>query len=732
LFYPSQDYAPIGSLKARYRPLGLVAQGQFGKVYCAVHRASGRLVALKLLDRQRSTTSQFLRELSSLLTLRHPALTQLRAIEQTEAGRCLVLDYSSGGTLRQLLESPVLPRRDLMLGCLLQILEGLAYAHRQGIIHCDVKPENILVRLDPQGWRACLTDFGIAQSHLGSDVIGCIPELECGGSPAYMAPERFAGEAYRASDLYSVGIILYEVLLGDRPFHGSPNALREAHRQEAVKFSKPLDIASQKLLYRALSKSPDLRYASAEAMAESLRKALKTASPQPGRAAPTTAPLFTQLTSEAALAWPDRSLIMDWPLPELEQPELEPSLAGRCCVGILPAMALAPISQQATAAERAAVADSVFPAVPNKLPPQLWVSRGLNLKGLVLNGPSLPSDCSKSHPSGAWQRLALAPADSSLAIRDVVLNAGSGFALTRTALYRWSLAGECDLAQPQLQKSKVELERPLLQPPPSPPSLHCLFEGQSDLRKLVLLPQGRWAGIIKGSSGMANSRSQPDPPHSLLLLSLEHNRVHNRALSSPSQALADPKLQSAQESRPVQASQPVRELQLAPSEALLGLQLLDRRHGAALLTAPKQSQRLGLFSRRGQWLNSFALPVAIQHWVRGMQSYELWAIELGHPKILLKLRLKPFQVQRIPLAMAPDQICPMPWGCVLANQAGTVLLLNRDGQSLGQLQVPLPSDTQRLWLLPITQHSLVVVMERSQSFRLLTLDLRQLELMLVF
>jgi len=723
---------PIGSLKARYRPLGLVAQGQFGKVYCAVHRASGRLVALKLLDRQRSTTSQFLRELSSLLTLRHPALTQLRAIEQTEAGRCLVLDYSSGGTLRQLLESPVLPRRDLMLGCLLQILEGLAYAHRQGIIHCDVKPENILVRLEPQGWRACLTDFGIAQSHLGSDIIGCIPELECGGSPAYMAPERFAGEAYRASDLYSVGIILYEVLLGDRPFHGSPNALREAHRQEAVKFSKPLDIAFQKLLYKALSKSPDLRYGSAEAMAESLRKALKTASPQPGRAAPTTALLFTQLPSEAALAWPDRSLVVDWPLPELEQPKLEPPLDGRCSVGILPAVAPAQTSPQTIAAERAAGADSIPPAVQNKLPPQLWVSRGLNLKGLVLNGSGLPSDSSKARPSEAWQRLVPAPTDSSLAIRDMVLNAGSGFALTRTALYRWPLAGENDLAQAQLQTSEAATSCPPSQLRLRSP-LHCLLGGQSDLRKLVLSPQGRWAGIIQGSFGMASSRSQLDQPHSLLLLlSLEHNRVHNPALGSPSQALADLKLRPVQASQPVQESQPVRELQLAPSEALLGVQLLDRRHGAALLTAPKQSQRLGLFSRRGQWLSSLALPVAIQHWVRGMQPYELWAIELGHPKILLKLRLKPFQVRRIPLAIAPDQICPMPWGCVLANQAGTVLLLNRDGQSLGQLQVPLPSDTQRLWLLPITQHSLVVVMERSQSFRLLTLDLRQLELMLVF
>lgn len=698
MFDPSQEYAPIGSLKARYRPLGLVAQGQFGKVYCAVHRASGRLVALKLLDRQRSTTSQFLRELSSLLTLRHPALTQLRAIEQTDAGRCLVLDYCPGGTLRQLLESPNLPRQDLMLQCLVQILEGLAHAHGRGIVHCDVKPENILMQLEPQGWRACLTDFGIAQSHFGGEVIGSDPAFERGGSPAYMAPERFAGEAYYASDLYSVGIIVYEVLLGDRPFHGSPNALRDAHRQDPVKFPKPLDIAFQKLLYRALSKSPDLRYESAKAMAQDLRHALSVTSDTltsrpPANAA--YAKFFAGSAPEEVMPWPE-AWVTSRPVHLKRQQPIEPvGLAGT--VPLLQGLDAAS-SQSAIELMAVPPAASLGQAA---LKPQLCIAHGLNLQWLSLDGLD----------EGMLQPLESPWVTLPEALQDLALGSHFALVLTDTALYRLPVSsGEGANAAASLSLLSEKREHYW--------SPQCLVERQSGLGQVLLSPQGHWAVLTKHSPRELTSPSplQSATEDALLLIHFDQTALESNCSSQDLRA----------------RKQKIRELRLRPSETLAGVQLLDRRHGAALISSQDGPQRLGLFSRRGQWLSHFILPVSLDYWVRGIPAYELWALEAGQPNVLLKLGLKPFRVERIPVAIAPDQIHPLPWGCVLANQAGEILLLNREGQSLGQLQVPLLADCWKLWLIPMAPHYFVIAMRQGQEIRLLPLDLRQLGLMLVF
>jgi serine/threonine protein kinase len=106
-----------------------------------------------------------------------------------------------------------------ILGFMLDILSALNHAHQQGIVHCDIKPENILLQLNPGGWTARISDFGIARLSKEAH------ESEMGhtGSPAYMAPERFYNQHPKASDLYAVGVILYELLLGHRPFSGTPD-----------------------------------------------------------------------------------------------------------------------------------------------------------------------------------------------------------------------------------------------------------------------------------------------------------------------------------------------------------------------------------------------------------------------------------------------------------------------------------------------------------------------------
>jgi len=217
----------LKSIHDSYQMLGLAGQGQYGRVFCARPHQGGELVALKELPAERFPTQNLLRELRHLLTLNHPNITRCYALEHAREGRYLVLEYCEGGTLRELIDQVEqglwLPVKQV-LGFVDQILAGLDHAHRQGVIHCDVKPENILLKPTPQGWQLKLTDFGIARHSQP------LPdEISATGSPAYMAPERFYGQFSPASDLYAVGIILLELLTGRRPLSGSPGQLMHAH-----------------------------------------------------------------------------------------------------------------------------------------------------------------------------------------------------------------------------------------------------------------------------------------------------------------------------------------------------------------------------------------------------------------------------------------------------------------------------------------------------------------------
>lgn len=259
------------SRRSKYRLLGLVGQGQFGRVYCASHRKTGHLVALKELDRERFSTHNFLRELRFLLSLQHENIVTCYALEQTSTGRYLVLDYCEGGTLRGLMieDGRLHPVQSLKL--VAQILAGLAHAHQRGIVHCDIKPENILLNVTADGWTARISDFGIARlsQEMASD------NFSNTGSPAYMAPERFYGQYSPASDLYAVGILLFELLVGSRPFAGSPIELMSAHLNQAVKIPQSMPDCLRSLIVKALQKLPARRFRSAIEMLEGLRSAIE-------------------------------------------------------------------------------------------------------------------------------------------------------------------------------------------------------------------------------------------------------------------------------------------------------------------------------------------------------------------------------------------------------------------------------------------------------------------------
>jgi serine/threonine protein kinase len=252
--------------RSHYRLLGLVGHGQFGQVYCAIHRTTGEMVALKYLHKDRFPTHKFLRELRFLLSLEHPNIVTCQALEHSANGRYLVMDYCEGGTLRSILESDIVLSWEEMLGLVLDILSGLAHAHQQGIVHCDIKPENILLTLTPRGWVARISDFGIAR--LSQEV----NESQMGhsGSPAYMAPERFYNQHPLTSDLYAVGVILYEMLLGKRPFSGTPMELMVAHMNQVPDIPEDLPAPIRAVVAQSLQKLAPKRYQSAQAMRQAI------------------------------------------------------------------------------------------------------------------------------------------------------------------------------------------------------------------------------------------------------------------------------------------------------------------------------------------------------------------------------------------------------------------------------------------------------------------------------
>jgi len=261
--------------RSKYRILGWVGQGQYGKVYCGSDRKTGQLVALKELSHQRSPTSQFLQELWYIISLQHPNIAACLGLEHIETGRYLVMDYCEGGTLRSGIEG------DRSLGLLesvqiiTDVLKGLDYAHQRGVVHCDIKPENILLSARGDRWQPKLTDFGIARRlpYVG-DGNRPVSNQPTGGSPAYMAPERFYGLYSPQSDIYAVGVVLYELLVGDRPFHGIFNELMWAHMNHRIDLPAFLPESLQKPIKKSLEKLPARRFPTAGAMAEALTAAI--------------------------------------------------------------------------------------------------------------------------------------------------------------------------------------------------------------------------------------------------------------------------------------------------------------------------------------------------------------------------------------------------------------------------------------------------------------------------
>ncbi|MEM7590474.1 MAG: serine/threonine-protein kinase, partial [Cyanobacteria bacterium P01_A01_bin.83] len=256
--------------KSNYKILNLVGRGQFGKVFVAIERSSGALVALKELNSQQLSTSSFLRELNFLFTLNHFNIVNCRALEHYQNKRYIVMDYCEGGTLRDLLQYSPRLTLDQSLKLVIDILSGLEFAHSKGIIHRDIKPDNILLKICDRSWTAHISDFGIAKLNQEINPHGVMGDT---GSPAYMAPEQFYGQYSYSCDLYALGIILYELVVGDRPFSGMPKELLAAHLNQPVAIPKQIPFILRSAIAKSLQKMPHRRFSCAAEMLKSLKLA---------------------------------------------------------------------------------------------------------------------------------------------------------------------------------------------------------------------------------------------------------------------------------------------------------------------------------------------------------------------------------------------------------------------------------------------------------------------------
>lgn len=262
-----------------YRLLEILGEGGMGVVYKARQRSLGRIIALKLirkgLDARSSDLARFQSETRAIARLSHPNLVPLLEAGEFGGQPYLCMPFIEGETLSQrLLRGPLKPRESVQL--LIQVAKAVAHAHKNGLVHRDLKPSNILI--DRSGVPHVM-DFGLAKSHsMPSDSLSEVPEKQPDhsltntgailGTPAYMAPEQafgFFGKVGPQSDLYSMGVILYEMLTGRPPFRAAtPMAtLLQILDQEAVQprlLNRQVDMDLELIVLKMLQKQSDLRY----------------------------------------------------------------------------------------------------------------------------------------------------------------------------------------------------------------------------------------------------------------------------------------------------------------------------------------------------------------------------------------------------------------------------------------------------------------------------------------
>lgn len=268
-------------ISGRYTVESLIGSGGMANVYKAYDSVLCRTVALKVLKEEHREDKEFVRrferEARAVLSLSHDNIVHSYAVGEDDGISYIVLEYVEGSTLKELIKSdgPMSPKVAVNIAC--QVLDALSHAHQKGIIHRDIKPQNVIIT--PRG-KAKLTDFGIARdvaattrTFAGSNTVM--------GSVHYISPEQARGEdVTAASDIYSCSVMLYEMLTGQVPFGGDNSvAIALKHLQEDMipptELNPKVSSALSDVVLKAASKDVSARYPSARQMKTDLLRALR-------------------------------------------------------------------------------------------------------------------------------------------------------------------------------------------------------------------------------------------------------------------------------------------------------------------------------------------------------------------------------------------------------------------------------------------------------------------------
>ena len=301
----------IGSTVGDYQVMELIGRGGMGKIFKVRNMLSDRFEAMKVLLTDTGETpdlaERFLREIKVVASLEHPNIASLRTALRFEDQILMIMELVEGTTLdAKLREGKLGVRPSIDYMC--QTLAALGYAHQRGVIHRDVKPANILIT--PSG-LVKLTDFGIASKVGDARLTATGMAL---GSLYYMSPEQVSAAPVDArSDIYSVGLTLYEAVTGKRPFDGSSfYAIMKAQLEQKpippVELSPEIPTVLSRVIEKAIEKAPENRYQTADEFRAALLVLSFATAPSPEAVKAPTTVAATGLRTVAAKGWNEADL----------------------------------------------------------------------------------------------------------------------------------------------------------------------------------------------------------------------------------------------------------------------------------------------------------------------------------------------------------------------------------------------------------------------------------------